>query len=94
MEVRSLGYRTDLAILTLEGSQVTDCGDHLVIRTPGNPDYWWAPRGHTPVARVSGNSGRMPVAGMACLKPGRPGRFFYRLRVHRRRPSDFRSAAI
>lgn len=41
MEVRSLGYRTDLAILALEGSQVTDHGDHLVIRTPGNPDYWW-----------------------------------------------------
>src|SRR5215470_5926613 len=41
VEVRSLGYRTDLAILALEGSQVTDHGDHLVIRTPGNPDYWW-----------------------------------------------------
>ena len=41
MEVRSLGYRTDLAVLALEGSQVTDRGDHLVIRTPGNPDYWW-----------------------------------------------------
>jgi GNAT superfamily N-acetyltransferase len=39
--VRSLGYRTDLAILALEGSQVTDRGDHFVIRTPGNPDYWW-----------------------------------------------------
>lgn len=41
MEVRSLGYRTDLAILALEGSQVTDRGDHLVIRTPRNPGYWW-----------------------------------------------------
>src|SRR5258708_28834018 len=41
VEVRSLGYRTDLAILALEGSQVTDQGDHLVIRTAGNPDYWW-----------------------------------------------------
>jgi ribosomal protein S18 acetylase RimI-like enzyme len=41
VEVRSLGYRTDLAILALEGSQVADRGDHLVIRTPGNPDYWW-----------------------------------------------------
>ena len=45
----------------------------------------WAPRGRTPVARVSGNSGRLSVAGMACLKPGRPGRFFYRVHVHRRR---------
>jgi DDE superfamily endonuclease len=25
---------------------------------------------------------------MACMKPGRPGRFFYRLRVHRRRKGD------
>ena len=41
MEVRSLGYRTDLAILALEGSHVTDRGDHMVIRTPANPDYWW-----------------------------------------------------
>jgi transposase len=48
----------------------------------------WAPRGHTPVARVSGRSGRLSVAGMACLKPGRPGRFFYRLRVHRRRKGE------
>jgi putative transposase len=30
----------------------------------------WAPRGRTPVARVSGNSGRLSVAGMACLKAG------------------------
>jgi len=45
----------------------------------------WAPRGRTPVVRVSGNSGRLSVAGMACLKPGEPGRFFYRLHVHRRR---------
>ena len=41
VKVRSLGYRTDLAILALEGSQITDRGDHLVIRTPDNPDYWW-----------------------------------------------------
>jgi hypothetical protein len=25
---------------------------------------------------------------MACLKPGRPGRFFYRVHVHRRRKGD------
>ena len=41
VDVRSLGYRTDLTILALEGSQVADRGDHLVIRTPRNPDYWW-----------------------------------------------------
>jgi hypothetical protein len=41
VDIRSLGYRTDLMVLALEGSQVSDRGDHLVIRTPGNPDYWW-----------------------------------------------------
>lgn len=45
----------------------------------------WAPRGRTPAVRVCGNSGRLSVAGMACVKPGRPGRFFYRVHVHRRR---------
>jgi DDE superfamily endonuclease len=48
----------------------------------------WAPCGHTPVVRVTGNAGRLLVAGMACLKPGRPARFFYRLRVHRRRKGE------
>jgi ribosomal protein S18 acetylase RimI-like enzyme len=41
MEVRSLGYRTDLALLQLGGSLVEDRGDHLVVRTPQNPGYWW-----------------------------------------------------
>jgi len=36
----------------------------------------WAPQGHTPVIRVSGNTGRLPVVGIACLKADRPGRFF------------------
>ena len=35
------GWATDVAILELTGSQVTDRGDHLVIRTPDNPDYHW-----------------------------------------------------
>jgi ribosomal protein S18 acetylase RimI-like enzyme len=41
MEIRSLGYRSDLMIRVLEGSQVTDRGAYLVIRTPQNPAYWW-----------------------------------------------------
>lgn len=28
-------------MLRLGGSQFEDCGDHLVIRTPDNPAYWW-----------------------------------------------------
>jgi putative transposase len=31
----------------------------------------WAPRGRTPVVRVSGKgSGRVSVAGLVCLRPG------------------------
>jgi hypothetical protein len=52
----------------------------------------WARRGHTPVIRVSGGaSARVSVAGLACLKPGTPGRFFYRMRLYRRRKDDRRS---
>ena len=41
MEIRSLGLRTDVALLQLGGSVVEDHGDHLVVRTPDNPTYWW-----------------------------------------------------
>lgn len=41
MDVRSLGFRTDLSLLTLSGSEVEDRGTHLVVRTPANPDYRW-----------------------------------------------------
>jgi ribosomal protein S18 acetylase RimI-like enzyme len=41
VDVTSLGYRTDLALLRLGGSEVDDRGDHLVIRTPHNPTFWW-----------------------------------------------------
>ena len=37
----SLGFRTDLTLRVLEGAEVADRGDYLVIRSPGNPDYWW-----------------------------------------------------
>lgn len=41
MRVTSLGCRTDLALLRLGGSTVEDRGDHLVVRSPHNPDHWW-----------------------------------------------------
>jgi len=41
VRVISLGFRTDLALRVLEGAQITDCGDYLLIRSPDNPDYWW-----------------------------------------------------
>ena len=52
----------------------------------------WAPRGHTPVVRVSGKgTGRVSVAGMTCYKPGARSRLFYRVRVHRGRKGERRS---
>ena len=52
----------------------------------------WAPRGHTPVVRVSGKgTGRVSVAGLACFKPGARSRLFYRTRVHRGRKGERRS---
>jgi ribosomal protein S18 acetylase RimI-like enzyme len=41
MHVRSLGLRTDLALLTATGSEVEDRGTHLVVRTPANPGFYW-----------------------------------------------------
>ena len=41
MHVRSLAFRTDLALLERGGTEVTDRGTHLVVRTPGNPTFYW-----------------------------------------------------
>jgi RimJ/RimL family protein N-acetyltransferase len=41
MDVRSLAFRTDLALLTLGGSLIEDHGSHLVVRTPDNPAFHW-----------------------------------------------------
>ena len=41
MDVISLGFRTDLALLQLGGTEITERGDHLVIRTPHNPTCRW-----------------------------------------------------
>ncbi|HUH02430.1 MAG TPA: GNAT family N-acetyltransferase [Kofleriaceae bacterium] len=40
MQVRSLGYRTDLLFARFDG-QVLDRGDYLVVRTPSNPGFYW-----------------------------------------------------
>ena len=41
MDIPSLAFRTDLALARLAGSEVDDRGDHVVVRTPDNPDYYW-----------------------------------------------------
>jgi GNAT superfamily N-acetyltransferase len=41
VQITSLGFRTDLALLEHGGSSVEDRGDHLVVRSPHNPTFWW-----------------------------------------------------
>jgi ribosomal protein S18 acetylase RimI-like enzyme len=41
VEISSLGYRTDLLLLALGGSEVVDAGDCTIVRTPANPTFWW-----------------------------------------------------
>jgi GNAT superfamily N-acetyltransferase len=41
VNVSSLGFRTDLALLERAGSTVEDRGDHLVVRSPENPGFYW-----------------------------------------------------
>ena len=41
VRVRSLAYQTDLGVRQAEGSTVTDCSDHIVVRTHQNPLYFW-----------------------------------------------------
>jgi hypothetical protein len=43
------------------------------------------------VAVNGAGSGRVSIAGLVCLKPGRRGHVFYRLRIHRRRKGERRS---
>ncbi len=40
MNLRSLGYRTDLFFPRFEG-EVVDCGRYTAIRTPTNPTFYW-----------------------------------------------------
>ena len=41
MKIESLGFRTDLLLLELAGSEFKDTGEYVVVRTPDNPGYWW-----------------------------------------------------
>jgi ribosomal protein S18 acetylase RimI-like enzyme len=41
MDIASLAFRTDLAMLEHSGSTLEDHGTYVVARTPHNPTYWW-----------------------------------------------------
>ena len=54
----------------------------------------WSRRGHTPEIPVSGKgSGRVSIAGLVCIKPGRRSRLIYRVLIHRGRKGERRSFA-
>jgi ribosomal protein S18 acetylase RimI-like enzyme len=40
MKLKSLGYRTDLIFFAFDG-EIIDRGDYLILRTPGNPGFYW-----------------------------------------------------
>jgi len=41
VDITSLGYRTDITLRLLEGGECADHGDHVVVRSPANPQFWW-----------------------------------------------------
>jgi ribosomal protein S18 acetylase RimI-like enzyme len=41
MDVRSLGFRTDLMVRRLSGAEIVDRGEYVVVRTPRNPTFYW-----------------------------------------------------
>jgi ribosomal protein S18 acetylase RimI-like enzyme len=41
VDIKSLGYRTDIMLRLLEGGERADHGDCVVVRSPANPAYWW-----------------------------------------------------
>ena len=41
VQARTLAFRTDLMVLRLAGAKVEDGEDHLVVRAPHNPYFYW-----------------------------------------------------
>jgi GNAT superfamily N-acetyltransferase len=41
MDATPLGTLTDLAIIRLADGEISERGDHLVVRMPANPGYYW-----------------------------------------------------
>lgn len=77
MEVRSLGLRTELALRTYAGSLVEDRGDHLVVRTPDNPTFWWGNCLVLDRAPVDAETARRWLATFEAELPGAEHRTFY-----------------
>jgi GNAT superfamily N-acetyltransferase len=41
VDIRSLGFRTDIMLRILEGGECAGRGDYVVVRSPANPAFWW-----------------------------------------------------
>lgn len=75
MDIKSLGYRTDIMLRLLEGGERADNGDCVVVRSPANPVYWWgnflllaAPPAPGSVSRwLSRFAAEFPAAGHVAL---------------------------
>jgi GNAT superfamily N-acetyltransferase len=57
VEIASLGFRTDLMVRVLEGSEVTDHSGYLSVRTPANPEFWWGNFLLLPARAAQGEAG-------------------------------------
>ena len=40
MEIKSLGFKTDIMVIGFTG-KVTDCDDYVIVESPENPGYFW-----------------------------------------------------
>jgi ribosomal protein S18 acetylase RimI-like enzyme len=56
VDVISLGYRTDLMVRALEGSEVIDHAGHITVRTAANPDFRWGNFLLLPAAALPGGA--------------------------------------
>ncbi|WP_026147543.1 GNAT family N-acetyltransferase [Limimaricola hongkongensis] len=76
--VRSYGIATDLLIMR-DLSQLEDRGNHLVLRTPSQPSYWYGnrvilrDRPDDPVAHVALSRRAFPDSAHICLEWDIPG---------------------
>ena len=41
MRVKSIGWQTDLTLRRLEGAEIVEGEEHLVVRSAENPGFWW-----------------------------------------------------
>ena len=72
MPVASLGFRTDLMLLKLGGSSITEREGLIVAATPAAPDFWWgnfvlAPDAGTLDAAVALHAKAFPAADYAAV---------------------------